>query len=267
MTAISPVFLKAFPADAEADFRTKPRTVHFNRGLTAEDLEKFTAPFDDRGPVTRVSYRMAVGGFVLFVASMALALVMLVVDVIFGTELAANDGFLASALNWAGTIAATAIIAGIALGLYATRSGRPAAKAWQSALQGAWEKQGSLMVPIKAVPAPVRDEVQRLLSRMEKVRKGLNRLDPAGDELDYARAAMIHFIEASKLPENGARMAAATHITDPAVRRIAESYEFAVGVQDSTRSELKSAIASAESLLADRRQAKADRALIALANA
>jgi hypothetical protein len=268
MTAIAPVLIKAFPADARADFRTKPRTVHFNRGVTAAVLEKFTAPFDDRGPVTRASCWMAVGGFaVLFLGSLVFGLVLLFIDDVFGTKILAKGSFLLGALNWNATVGGVLAVAGVALGLYSTRSGRPAAKAWRSALRSAWDKQGALLVPIKAVPAPARDEVQQLLARMEKVRKGLNRLEPAGDELDYARAAMMHFIDTSKLPENGARMAAATHITDQAVRRIAESYEFAVGVQESTRTELLTAIETAESLLADRRQAKEDADLIALANA
>lgn len=271
MTAIAPVLVKAFPADAPADFGAKPKTLHFNHRLTAEDLEKFTDRYEDRGPLIPISYKLAMAGFVLWLTAGVAAVIAFVVIASMPAIKHAetpSEGFWSSSLSLFGAAGLIALTTGIGLGLYATGSARPAAKAWQSALKGAWEKQGSLLIAIEAVPEPVRDEVRRLLARLEKVRKGLNRLEPAGDELDYAREAMSVFIEASsRLPENGARMVAATHITDPAVRRAAEAYEFAVDIQGSTREELLSAIAKAEALLAERRQAKSDADLISLANA
>lgn len=149
---------------------------------------------------------------------------------------------------------------------YALSPKRSRPKAWRDSLSAAWLKHSGGVYLFSDIPKDVNEEVWNDATTLDSIGRGLNRLDPRGDELDDARQALVSYIEASRIPLLNKRAADAPHIKDPAVRQAAKDYKRAVRRQEDARRYLDHMIQQARGLLAARRQERTDAELIRLAN-
>lgn len=256
---IPAIIFKAFPETSHPG-ESEAWLKCFNAGLDGDEVDTLTTGWDPPRRTTRAA--ICLGGIGLVPLAVAMAMTIFYFALAGGLVQASFD--MPIALVWSALFGLA--LAGVSLWWadYLTGGRSRAAQAWKRALGEAWTKHGSQVFVLKYLPRGVEDEVSEKLETLEDIRKGLNRLDPRGDELDVARYAMERFIEASDIPLLSRRAAAATHIRDRKVRQAAKEYAQAVKGQDHWRKNLDGAIDIAKELLADRRQARTDAEIIRL---
>ncbi|MET4143868.1 hypothetical protein [Arthrobacter sp. UYCo732] len=256
---IAPLIFKALPENARP---TSEAWVEcFNTGLDESALTPLTEEFDH--PRNMAADVVIVAGLFPLCVGMMLYCLSSLTGISFNsgpnTDFRIPDVVLLSILPGVGV---AALGSAWAVFLKSTKNRR--AKAWKQALSDAWLAHGGQIIALKDVPKSVREEVTDDLCKLDEIRRGLNRLDPDGDELDDARDAIVRYIEASDIPLLGKRAAAATHIKDPAVRQAAKEYEQAVQAQGFTRKRVDLALGAAWDLLDSRRQERTDADIIKL---
>jgi hypothetical protein len=257
MTAIAPVLFRAYPEGSKS-YGADLHQEYFNAGVGAEATRSLSTPHEP-GWAVLAALSVALLGL-LPVGALCVAFAGNVLNFrphegLFDLpEWLENASLMGFAVFWTGVIWAA----------YTLSASHPKAKAWQGELDNAWLAHGGQIIALKDVPSAVRNEVAADLAVLEAYRKGLNRLDPEGDELDGARYALQRYIEVSDIPLLGKRAAEATHIKDPAVRRAAREYAQALKQQNLARQALVTEIEAVQELLADRRQARTDAEIIRL---
>lgn len=255
MAAIAPVLFDAFPEDARHD-REAPYRGCVNTGAPGEAVETMSTPYETP-PALFAAMSLGAAGALPLVAG----LWFLILNFLHIRE---HDSLL-DLPAWLTPVALSglALIAvAVAWGSYLASRFHPKAKAWRKTLGDAWAAHGGDITELWTLGVSTRHEVQEYAEKLEDVRKGLNRLDPEGDELDVARYTLQRFIDASNIPPLGAKAAKASHIKDPKVRQAAKEYEGMVKQQGLARQAVEVAAAAAEDLLAARTQARSDAELI-----
>lgn len=228
----------------------------FNARLSASELEKLTTPYPDIQPPMFPMLLAMVGAVPL--VSCAVSFFAWVIGIV-AEPLA--EPFLSLAIPGIGVTLASLLWISYVM---SPKRSRP--KAWRDSLSAAWLKHSGGVYLFGDIPKDVNEEVWNDAITLDSIGRGLNRLDPRGDELDGARAALVSYITASRIPLLDKRAAEAPHIKDPAVRKAAKDYKRAVEKQTDARRFLDGKIAGARELLAARRQERTDAELIRLAN-
>ncbi|QOD06034.1 hypothetical protein [Pseudarthrobacter sp. BIM B-2242] len=228
----------------------------FNARLSGPELEKLTTPYPDIQPPMFPMLTAMMGLFPLLVCGMhafgwAVNLTSEVFPDLIMPFVFPGIGVTLASLLWIS---------------YVMSPKRPRPKAWRDSLSAAWLKHSGGVYLFGDIPKDVNEEVWNDAITLDSIGRGLNRLDPRGDELDGARAALVSYIAASRIPLLDKRAAEAPHIKDPAVRKAAKDYKRAVEKQADARRFLDGKIAGARELLAARRQERTDAELIRLAN-
>lgn len=256
MTVIAPVLFDAFPEGASQN-DTEPHLQCFNAGAPAEAIRILSTPCAVPR-VVGVAAAAAVLGLLPAIGSAIVGLFTLVLcrDLsVFNMP----DWLLATILSGLGLAVVSAVWSG-----YLFSSRHPNAKAWKAALDEAWLTHGGQIFDLNRVPYAARNEVLGLAQRLEAIRKGLNRLDPEGDELDGARYALQRYIEVCDIPLLGKRAADAPHIKDPAVRQAAKEYKQALKQQEYAKQAVEVEISLALGVNDARLQARTDAEIIRL---
>lgn len=253
MTDIAPVLFDAFPEDAEHT-REAPYRSCFNAGATSEAVRTLSASYKEPTTITAALFLTVVGAIPIVGGALLGFLFVL-------------EGQVPGWAAWVTPVLISGILLTIAGGIwssYLASRFHPRAKAWKKSLSEAWAAHGSDITELWRLGNPRSSEVRDYAEQLEDIRKGLNKLDPEGDELDGARYALQRFIDVSDIPLLGKRAAEATHIKDPAVRKAAKEYKLALQQKEFARKAVESEIEGASDLLAARRQARTDAEIIRL---
>ena len=257
MTTIAPVLFCAYP-EGSKPYGASPHRQYFNAGVGADAARALSTPHEP-------------GGTVVVGASLALLGLLPVLG--WGALFAGNflhlrpHNGLFDLPEWldAAALAGFALFwAGVTWAAYTLSESNPRARAWRRELGDAWLAHGGQIFDLDQVPYTARREVLVYAKGLEVIRKGLNRLDPEGDELDGARYALQRYIEVSDIPLLGKRAADAPHIKDPAVRRAAKEYKQALNQQEYAKQAVESEISQAAEVLTTRQQTRTDAEIIRL---